>query len=129
MKKIAVPVDINNQIEDHFGHCDHYEILTISNENKIVKIQTLETVQGCGCKSNISSVLFDSRVTLILADAIGASVINVLNNSGIQVILGCSGNAQVIVKQFVQEKISDSGVSCLQHKHHNRDGQDQKCNY
>jgi len=60
-------------------------------------MQSLQSEQGCECKSNIASVLFDSRVTLILAEGIGACVINVLNNSGIQVILGCSGNAQVIV--------------------------------
>ncbi len=38
-------------------------------------MQSLQSEQGCGCKSNIASVLFDSRVTLILAEGIGAGVI------------------------------------------------------
>lgn len=118
-----VPIGLESKIPNDNTEKSVHFVLTIYN------MQSLQSEQGCGCKSNIASVLFDSRVTLILADGIGAGVINVLNNLGIQVIYGCSGNAQVIVKQFVQEKISDSGVSCLQHEHHNRDGQDQKCNY
>ena len=38
-------------------------------------MQSLQSEQGCECKSNIASVLFDSRVTLILAEGIGAGVI------------------------------------------------------
>ena len=37
MKKIAVPVDTNNQIEDHFGHCDHYEFLQLAMKIKLLK--------------------------------------------------------------------------------------------
>ncbi len=34
-KKIAVPVDINGNLDGHFGHCKFFEIITV-NENKIV---------------------------------------------------------------------------------------------
>ena len=47
MKKIAIPVNSNNQLEDHFGHCDHYEIYSIT-DNKIISIETIEAAQGCG---------------------------------------------------------------------------------
>ncbi|HSQ46315.1 MAG TPA: NifB/NifX family molybdenum-iron cluster-binding protein [Lutibacter sp.] len=116
MKKIAVPVDINNQIEDHFGHCDHYEIFTISNENKIVKIQTLETAQGCGCKSNISNILAENGITIMLASSIGDGAINVLNQCNIEVIRGCSGETTEIVNKYLKGKIIDSGESCLHHE-------------
>ncbi|MFH1319418.1 MAG: NifB/NifX family molybdenum-iron cluster-binding protein [Bacteroidota bacterium] len=129
MKKIAVPVTKSNQVDDHFGHCEFYGVYTISEKNEIVDVQTIKSEQGCGCKSNIASVLSDKGVTIMLAGGIGEGAINVLNNWGINVIRGCSGNAADIVKQFVEEKISDSGESCLQHEHHHGHGHDQVCNH
>lgn len=116
MINIAVPVDINNQIENHFGHCDHYEIFTVSNENKIVKIQTLETVQGCGCKSNIANILAENGITIMLASSIGDGAINVLNQCNIEVIRGCTGETKEIVNKYLKGKIIDSGESCLHHE-------------
>lgn len=116
MINIAVPVDINNQIENHFGHCDHYEIFTVSNENKIVKIQTLETVQGCGCKSNIANILAENGITIMLAGNIGDGAINVLNQCNIEVIRGCRGETKEIVNKYLKGKIIDSGESCLHHE-------------
>lgn len=127
MKKIAIPITKNNHVDDHFGHCEFYGVYSISENNEIVDVQTIKSVQGCGCKSNIASILSDSSVTIMLAGGIGTGAINILNNCGIQVIRGCSGNAADIVKQFVEGKISDSGESCLQHEHHH--GHDQECNH
>ena len=53
--KIAVPTR-DEHIDDHFGHCDHYTIYTVS-ENRIVSKQTLPSPQGCGCKSGIAAEL------------------------------------------------------------------------
>jgi len=120
MKKIAIPVNQNNQIEDHFGHCDFYEIYTIAEDNKVVDIKTITSDQGCGCKSNIASVLAENGVTIMLAGGIGQGAINVLNRSNIQVVTGCSGNAQEVVKQFVDGKILTSDEIC---SHHDADHQ------
>lgn len=117
MKKIAIPVDSNNQLEDHFGHCDHYEIYTVLNDNQIVSVQTLESEQGCGCKSNIASVLVENGVTVMLAGGIGAGAINVLNKCNIDVIKGCSGDTKEIINNYIEGKIIDSGESCSHHGH------------
>ena len=127
MRKIAVPVTINNSINDHFGHCEFYGIYTISENNEIVDVQSLKSEQGCGCKSNIASILADNGVTLMLSGVIGTGAINVLNNSGIEVIRGCSGNAAEIIKQFTEGRISDSGESCSQHDQHHEHGH--TCNH
>jgi predicted Fe-Mo cluster-binding NifX family protein len=122
MKKIAVPITKSNQVDDHFGHCEFYGVYTISDKNEIVDIQTIKSEQGCGCKSNIAGVLSSNGVTIMLAGGIGAGAISVLNNYGIQVIRGCSGNAVSIVEQFIKGKINDSGVSCSNHEHHQVSG-------
>jgi predicted Fe-Mo cluster-binding NifX family protein len=120
--KIAVPVTVSNQVDGHFGHCEFYSVFTVSDKNEIVDVQTIESVQGCGCKSNIASVLAEQGVTIMLAGGIGGGAINVLNNAGIDVIRGCSGNAPELVKQFVSGLVKDSGSSCQQNAHHHDEG-------
>nr|WP_320118607.1 NifB/NifX family molybdenum-iron cluster-binding protein [uncultured Marinifilum sp.] len=117
--KIAVPVTSSNQIDGHFGHCEFYNIYTISEDNEIVDAQRMDSPQGCGCKSNIASVLAEAGVNVMLAGGIGNGAINVLNQSGIEVIRGCSGTAQEVVKLFVDGQVSDSGSSC---NHTHEDG-------
>jgi predicted Fe-Mo cluster-binding NifX family protein len=124
--KIAVPVTSSKQIDGHFGHCEFYNVFTISENKEIVDVQKMESPQGCGCKSNIASVLAEAGVTVMLAGGIGNGAINVLNNSGIEVIRGCSGNAEEVVKLYVAGSVSDSGSSC-QHTH--GEGEDHQCSH
>jgi predicted Fe-Mo cluster-binding NifX family protein len=125
--KVAVPVTSNNQIEDHFGHCEFYNLYTISENNDILNVQTLESEQGCGCKSNIASVLKNEGVSVMLAGGIGGGAINVLNNAGIHVIRGCAGTPEDVVKQFIAGLITDSGLSCQKHEKHH--GENHVCNH
>lgn len=130
MKKIAIPITNTNQIDDHFGHCEFYGIYTVSDENKIIDVQTINSEQGCGCKSDIANVLAKSGVTVMLAGGIGNGAINVLNKWGIEVTRGCHGNAEDTVRQFVMGNISDSGISCIQHdNHHQGHGNGHVCNH
>jgi predicted Fe-Mo cluster-binding NifX family protein len=115
--KIAVPVTNENLIDSHFGHCESYGIFTISDKNEIFEIRKIESPQGCGCKSDIASVLASDGVTIMLAGGIGDGAINVLNYSGIDVIRGCSGNATEVVKLYLAGLVEDSGSSCHAHDH------------
>lgn len=117
--KIAVPVGSKNQIDSHFGHCESYGVYTIS-ENEITKVIRIQSPQGCGCKSDIASVLAADGVKIMLAGGIGGGAINVLNNSGIEVIRGCEGDATEAVRQYLQGTVKDSGSSC-HHHHHDHD--------
>jgi predicted Fe-Mo cluster-binding NifX family protein len=119
--KIAVPVTKENQIDVHFGHCESYGVFTISDKNEIAEIKSVESPQGCGCKSDIASVLASDGVTIMLAGGIGGGAINVLNNSGIEVIRGCSGDASEMVKLYLTGLVKDSGSSCHQHEIHHKD--------
>jgi predicted Fe-Mo cluster-binding NifX family protein len=120
--KIAVPVTKENQIDGHFGHCESYGVFTISDKNEITEIKSVESAQGCGCRSDIASVLALDGVSVMLAGGIGGGAINVLNNSGIDVIRGCSGDAAEVVKLYLQGLVKDSGNICHQHEVHHQDG-------
>jgi len=122
--KIAVPVTMDNHVDEHFGHCEFYGVYTISDENEILDVQTIKSEQGCGCKSNIAGVLSGQGVTIMLAGGIGGGAVNVLNQWGIDVVRGCSGNAAEIVKEYVSGKLTDSGETC----HHHEQQQGHQCN-
>jgi predicted Fe-Mo cluster-binding NifX family protein len=120
--KIAVPVTKENLIDGHFGHCESYGVFTISDKNEIAGIKSVESPQGCGCKSDIASVLASDGVSVMLAGGIGGGAINVLNNSGIEVIRGCSGDATEVVKQYLSGLVKDSGSNCHQQEGHHEHG-------
>jgi predicted Fe-Mo cluster-binding NifX family protein len=120
--KIAVPLTADNQIDGHFGHCESYGVYTISDKNEITEIKSIESPQGCGCKSDIAGILASDGVTVMLAGGIGGGAINVLNYSGIEVIRGCSGNATEVVNLYLSGLVKDSGSSCHQHENHNQNG-------
>jgi predicted Fe-Mo cluster-binding NifX family protein len=120
--KIAVPITKEKQIDSHFGHCESYFVFTISEKNEIVEIKSVGSPEGCGCKSDIASVLASDGVTVMLAGGIGGGAINVLNNSGIEVIRGCSGDATEVVKLYLSGLVEDSGSSCHQHEVHQENG-------
>ena len=129
--KIAVPVTKENQIDGHFGHCESYGVYTITEKKEIAGVENVKSPQGCGCKSNIASVLADDGVSVMLAGGIGGGAINVLNNSGIEVIRGCSGDADEVVKLYLKGLVEDSGSSCHQHEAHHGDGNnhDHQCSH
>jgi len=116
--KIAIPVTPQNRIDDHFGHCEYYGVYTISESKEITDVQTINSEQGCGCKSNIAGVLAEQGVSVMLAGGIGGGAINVLNNWGIDVVRGCSGKAVDAVNDFVSGKLTDSGETCHHHGSH-----------
>ncbi|MFN8257038.1 MAG: P-loop NTPase [Bacteroidales bacterium] len=129
VNKIAVPVTADNQIDDHFGHCEFYKVYTISAAKEIENVETIKSEQSCGCKSNIATVLASQGVTVMLAGGIGGGAINVLNSAGIEVVRGCSGKPEDVVTQFLDGLILDSGESCQQHEHHHAEGGEHVCNH
>ncbi len=120
--KIAVPVTSGNEVDGHFGHCELYGIYTISDTNEISEVGKMNSPEGCGCKSDIASVLAADGITVMLAGGIGGGAINVLNSTGIEVIRGCSGNADEVVRQYLAGSVTDSGSSCHQHDAHHGQG-------
>lgn len=113
--KIAVPTR-GDIVDDHFGHCEAYSVFTIDNDKNIENAELYPSPQGCGCKSNIASLLQEEGVTVMLAGNMGAGALNVLTGHGIKVYRGCSGNASKVVQDFLDGKIIDSGEGCDHHQ-------------
>jgi predicted Fe-Mo cluster-binding NifX family protein len=123
--KVAVPTR-GNAVDDHFGHCEAYTVFTIDDNKKIVSSEILPSPQGCGCKSNIASVLQEMGVTVMLAGNMGNGALNVLMSHGIEVYRGNSGDVRKLTEAFLQDNVSDSGEGCHHHEHH---GEEHQCNH
>lgn len=114
--KIALPSS-QNQVDEHFGHCEYFTVFTIDDNNQILSKETITPPAGCGCKSDIASILAKMGVTQMLAGNMGQGAVNVLGNNGIQVFRGCSGNVKDVAESWLAGQLNDSGISCAQHEH------------
>ena len=72
--KIAIPTK-ENMVDNHFGHCEYYTVLTVGQANQILNSETIPSPQGCGCKSNIAGELENMGVSVMLAGNMGHTYI------------------------------------------------------
>lgn len=112
--KIAIPTR-DGVVDHHFGHCAYYTVVETDDNNEVVKISTLASPEGCGCKSNIAYEMKDMGITLMLAGNIGQGAINKLGSCGIEVIKGCEGNVETLVRDYLAGKIVDNPQVCDHH--------------
>ena len=117
--KIAVPTR-DNMVDNHFGHCDHYTIFTVT--DGVVKMkEILPSPQGCGCKSGIVFVLRQKGVEVMLAGNMGEGAKNKLESHNIKVIRGCRGNIEMVIRAYLIGLIKDSGEGCSHHECHSHE--------
>ena len=110
----------------HFGHCEAYTVFSVDENKKIISTEMLPSPQGCGCKSNIASVLQEKGVSIMLAGNMGNGALNVLNSHGIEVYRGCSGDVLLLTEGFLHGFLTDSGEGC---HHHLQQGAEHQCNH
>ncbi len=113
MKRIAVPTR-DGHVDDHFGHCDHYTVYGLD-ESGIVSKERLDSPEGCGCKSDIAYTLHYMGVSVMLAGNIGQGAVNKLGGVGIEVVRGCKGDVDDLVRAYMNGQVSDNGEVCEHH--------------
>lgn len=114
MKKIAIPTR-DEMVDDHFGHCAYYTIVTLDDQNQVINRERLASPKGCGCKSNIASVMQEMGISLMLAGNMGMGAYNKLNAHGISVIRGCHGKVEDVLKAYQSGNLTDSLEACDHH--------------
>jgi predicted Fe-Mo cluster-binding NifX family protein len=114
--KIAVPVSKGNQIEEHIGNCEFYNIFTISDAKEITGMQRMKSPGGCGCNTDIAADLAAEGVSVVLAAGIGGGSKRSFRKNEISVISGCSGDSEEVVKHYLAGKVLDKGSSCHNHQ-------------
>jgi predicted Fe-Mo cluster-binding NifX family protein len=119
--KIALPSS-QNQVDQHFGHCEYFTVFTIDDDKQILSEEIITPPPGCGCKSNIAQTLAQMDVQYLLSGNIGQGAVNVLNSQGIEVLRGCSGNVRTVAENWLAGKLVDAGILCHHHGHSCQEG-------
>jgi predicted Fe-Mo cluster-binding NifX family protein len=112
--KIAIPTR-DGHVDDHFGHCAYYTVYEIE-DKKIISTSRLDSPEGCGCKSNIASVMEEMGISVMLAGNMGEGAKNKLSAHCIKVVRGCSGDVDALVEHYLAGEVDDSGYSCSSHE-------------
>lgn len=112
--KIAIASD-NGIVTQHFGHCQGFQIYNVI-ENEIL---AKEFIPNPGHKPGfLPRFLHDHKVNVIIAGGMGASAIKIFNDHNIDVIIGCVGKTDDIIKQYLDGLLHSSGSACHEHLHH-----------
>ncbi len=114
--KVAVPTR-GGVVDEHFGHCEYFTVYSIK-DGKVASESRVDSPDGCGCKTDIASVLAKGGVTLMLAGNMGEGAVRVLKANGIEVIRGAAGQARSVVDAWLAGSVKDSGVGCTAHEGH-----------
>jgi len=115
--KIAVPTK-DNVVDNHFGHCDTYTIFDVDEQKNILAREVLKWSHGCGCKSNIVATLKEMGVEILLAGNMGQGALNVLLSHNMEVVRGCSGNSEDLVREYLNGNLTDTDILCSSHRAH-----------
>ena len=115
--KVAIPAH-SGKVDEHFGHSEFFAVYTVNESKEIIHEELMASPQGCGCRSNIIEQLSAMGVKTMLAGNIGGGAVNKLNNNGINVIRGCSGDIKKVLKDWLDGNIQDNGELCREHEHH-----------
>lgn len=113
----------NEEIFQHFGHTEQFKVYDVEN-GAIVASQVIDTNgRGHGALAGVLSAL---NADVLICGGIGGGAQMALATAGIKLYGGVSGNADVVVKAFLDGKLDyNPNVQCNHHDHHH--GEEHVC--
>jgi predicted Fe-Mo cluster-binding NifX family protein len=109
-KKIAIPIDSNGNLDEHFGHCKFFSLITVINGAIISEEQLVPPPHEPGL---LPKWLSQKGVSDIIAGGMGQRAIQLFNHYGVNAFVGAPKlSAQELVKGFLEESLSFSANYC-----------------
>lgn len=118
MHKVAIPTK-NKYVDSHFGQAEAFNIITLE-DGEIKHSETVDSGQGCVCRSNIIRILKEKGVSVMLAGDMGEGAYQKLIMAGIEVIRGCHGKIESVLEKYKTGLLTDSGDHCPSPGHGHR---------
>ncbi len=113
--KIAVTTDENNNVFQHFGHCETFTIFDVE-DNSLVATSTL-TNTSRGHTATVE-LLTEVGVNVLICGGIGSAAMSLLMEEDILVIPGMQGDIHVAVASYLDGSCTSSTeASCNHHDH------------
>ena len=117
--RIAVTYE-NGEVFQHFGHTERFKVYDI--ENNEVKLATTVNTNGSG-HGALADILKKIEVDTLICGGIGGGAKRALEEAGIRLFGGVSGNADKAVESLLKDELHyDSEASCDHQGHHHGDG-------
>lgn len=117
--KIAVTYE-NGNVFAHFGHTKQFKIYTV--EDMKVTDERVVSTMGSG-HGALASFLALYQVDVLICGGIGAGAKAAVNEAGIKLFAGVSGNTDEAVKAYLANTLSyDPDPHCDHHGHDHGEG-------
>jgi len=114
--KIAIPVN-GNIINQHFGRSENFAIVTVE-DKRIVNVEDISTAEYAHQHKALADLLLSKGAEVVITGGIGAGAISGLQQNGLTVIKGASGEYIKAVEEFVEGILADKDTVCDHHGEH-----------
>lgn len=111
--RIAVTYD-NGNIFQHFGKTETFKVYEIE-DNKVVSSEVIGS-NGAG-HGALAGLLAEKSVDVLICGGIGGGAQAALEEAGIEMCAGASGDADQAVEAYLKGELVSSGVNCDHHHH------------
>ena len=116
--KVAVTHE-NGEVFQHFGRTPGFKIYTIENGD-IKSEEVLDT--GDSGHGALAGFLRDAGADVLICGGIGGGAIAAMGESGIKVYAGASGNADDVIKSYIDGTLPETGEANGNHHYHEGHG-------
>ena len=114
--KIAMPNN-GNMINQHFGMSQSFIIATIE-DKKIQNIEEISAVELAHQHQGLADLLVRNGATVVITGGIGGGAIAGLQQNGLEVIKGASGEYLTVIKEYINGTLENKDVTCNHHGEH-----------
>lgn len=109
--KIAVTYE-NGKVFQHFGHTEQFKVYEVE-DGKVVSSEVIGS-DGAG-HSALAALLSGEGIDVLICGGIGGGAQAALNERGIELCAGASGNADEAVEAYLNGDLINSGANCDHH--------------
>lgn len=112
--RLAIAIK-DNEMAQHFGHCDFFEVLNIQN-NEIIGREIIKNPPHQ--KGFLPNFLKQHKIDELIVGNLGKMAFDGLENLGIKVIKGISGPKDEVIQNYFAKKLVSSDEICEEHMNH-----------
>lgn len=113
MVKIAVACD-NGMVSDHFGHCEAFLIVDVEN-NEVIKSEMMTNPRHQF--GFLPNYLADLGINVVISGRMGKGPFDVLIQRNVEVIVGVNGNAEEVVKAYLEGSLKPNEADYDEYVH------------
>lgn len=112
MKRIAVTYD-NGQVFQHFGRTESFKVYEVDDNGQVTGSTIVES-NGVG-HGALAGLLAEHTVDVLICGGIGGGAMAALEECGIEIFAGASGDTDAVLEAYLNGELVSSGANCDHH--------------